>query len=59
VGLRLGVAPIGLVVAGEVANYIGVRTYFVIFSIICVLPGFYVLASKKITPSTRIASLER
>jgi MFS family permease len=44
----LGVAPLGLVIAGEVANFIGVRTYFVIFSIICVLPGFYVLASPRI-----------
>lgn len=46
--VSLGISPIGLVVAGEIANYIGIRTYFVLLSLICVLPGFYILTSKRI-----------
>jgi MFS family permease len=46
--VSLGVAPIGLVVASEIANFIGVRAYFVIFSIICVVPGLWIMASKRI-----------
>ena len=46
--VSLGIAPLGLVIAGEVANYVGVRTYFVAFCVICVLPGLYILKSKRI-----------
>jgi MFS family permease len=46
--VSLGVAPIGLVVASEIANFIGVRAYFVIFSIICVVPGLWIMVSKRI-----------
>jgi MFS family permease len=46
--VSLGIAPIGLLVAGALANYIGVRTYFVVLAIICVVPGLYILTSKKI-----------
>jgi MFS family permease len=46
--VSLGVAPIGLVIASEIANAIGVRAYFVIFSIICVVPGLWIMVSKRI-----------
>jgi hypothetical protein len=46
--VSLGIAPLGLVIAGEIANYVGVRTYFVAFGVICVLPGLYILKSKRI-----------
>jgi len=46
--VSLGVAPLGLVVAGEIANYVGIRTYFVMLSLICVLPGLYILKSRRI-----------
>jgi DHA3 family tetracycline resistance protein-like MFS transporter len=44
----LGVAPVGLVVASQIANAIGVRAYFVIFSIVCAVPGLYIITSKKV-----------
>jgi MFS family permease len=46
--VSLGVAPLGLVVASQVANIIGVRAYFVVFSIICVIPGIWIIVSKRI-----------
>ncbi|HTT59828.1 MAG TPA: MFS transporter [Acidimicrobiales bacterium] len=46
--VSLGVVPIGLVVASQVANVVGVRAYFVIFSVICLLPGLWIIASPKI-----------
>ncbi|HEY1825074.1 MAG TPA: MFS transporter [Acidimicrobiales bacterium] len=46
--VSLGVAPLGLVIASQIANVIGVRTYFVIFAIICLLPGAWIILSKKI-----------
>ena len=46
--VSLGIAPLGLVIAGEIANYVGGRTYFVAFCVICVLPGLYILKSKRI-----------
>jgi MFS family permease len=46
--MSLGVAPIGLVAASEIANFIGVRAYFVIFSIICVVPGLWIMVSRRI-----------
>jgi MFS family permease len=46
--VSLGVAPLGLVIASQVANVIGVRAYFVVFSIICVIPGIWIIASKRI-----------
>ena len=44
--VSLGVTPLGLVLAGEIANHVGIRTYFVLFCVICVLPGLYILKSK-------------
>jgi DHA3 family tetracycline resistance protein-like MFS transporter len=46
--VSLGVAPLGLVVASQVANVIGVRAYFVVFSVICVVPGIWIIVSKRI-----------
>jgi MFS family permease len=46
--VSLGVAPLGLVVASQVANVIGVRAYFVVFGIICVIPGIWIIVSKRI-----------
>ena len=45
--VSLGIAPLGLVIAGEIANYVGVRAYFVAFCVICVLPGLFILKSKR------------
>ncbi|HEY5104714.1 MAG TPA: MFS transporter [Acidimicrobiales bacterium] len=46
--VSLGITPIGVVVAGVLANLMGIRTYFVVSSLICVIPGLYILASKRI-----------
>ncbi|HVA53317.1 MAG TPA: MFS transporter [Acidimicrobiales bacterium] len=46
--VSLGVAPLGLVLAGEIANYVGIRTYFVLLCAICVVPGLYILKSERI-----------
>jgi MFS family permease len=46
--VSLGVTPIGVVVASEVASFVGVRTYFVIFGLICTVPGLWIMASKRI-----------
>lgn len=46
--VSLGAAPLGLVVAGELADYLGVRTYFVLFGVICVLPGIAIMASRRV-----------
>ena len=46
--VSLGVTPIGLLVAGELANYIGVRHYFLIMVVIAVVPGLYILSSRRI-----------
>ncbi len=46
--VSLGVSPLGLVIASQIANVVGVRSYFVIFAIICVLPGAWIMISKKI-----------
>jgi MFS family permease len=45
--VSLGVSPLGLVVAGEIANYVGVRTYFIAISIVSAIPGVFILLSKK------------
>lgn len=46
--VSLGIAPLGLVVAGQLADVIGIRTYFVVLSLLCTLPGVYILASKRV-----------
>ena len=45
--VSLGLMPIGLVVAGSLANAWGVRTYFVVMAIVCVVPGLVILVSSK------------
>lgn len=44
----LGLAPIGLVVAGALANDWGVRRYYVVMSVICTIPGLWLLISPKV-----------
>jgi DHA3 family tetracycline resistance protein-like MFS transporter len=46
--VSLGITPIGIVLAGALADAIGIRTYFVLIGIICALPGFFILSSKRI-----------
>ena len=46
--VSLGMAPVGLVVAGALSNAIGIRTYFVVTAIVCTLPGLYILMSRRI-----------
>jgi DHA3 family tetracycline resistance protein-like MFS transporter len=46
--VSLGITPIGIVIAGLLANQIGIRTYFVLAGVICSLPGLYILTSKRI-----------
>lgn len=46
--VSLGLAPIGLVVAGQLANVMGVRAYFVTLSLISVVPGIWILISPRI-----------
>jgi predicted MFS family arabinose efflux permease len=46
--VSLGVTPIGIVLAGAIADHIGIRTYFVVLGAICTLPGLYILTSKRI-----------
>ncbi len=45
--VSLGIAPIGVVVAGSLAASIGVRAYYVIFSLVATIPGLIILASRK------------
>jgi len=46
--VSLGLAPIGLVVAGQIANVVGVRTYFVAMSLVSIVPGIWILVSPRI-----------
>jgi hypothetical protein len=41
-------SPIGLVVAGALNNYIGVRTYFAVMALVTSLPDLYILMSRRI-----------
>lgn len=45
--VSLGISPIGVVVAGSLAATIGVRAYYVIFSLVATIPGLIILASRK------------
>jgi len=51
--LSLGLAPVGIVVAGALANSWGVRRYFVIMSLLCALPGLWILISPRINEVDR------
>jgi MFS family permease len=46
--MSLGLAPIGLVVAGILATQWGVRTYFVVMSLLSAAPGVWIIISRKI-----------
>ena len=46
--VSLGLAPVGLVIAGYASSLIGVRTYFVIAAIVATAPGLFILASRRI-----------
>ena len=45
--VSLGVAPLGVVIAGALASSIGVRAYFLIFSLVATIPGLLILVSRK------------
>ena len=51
--MSLGLAPLGLVVAGLLANEWGVRTYFVVVSLVSAAPGLWILLSRKINEVDR------
>jgi DHA3 family tetracycline resistance protein-like MFS transporter len=51
--MSLGLAPIGLVVAGLLATEWGVRTYFVVFSLLSAAPGIWIILSRKINEVDR------
>jgi len=46
--LSLGLSPVGLIIAGLLANEWGVRTYFIVFSIACTVPGLWMVISRRI-----------
>jgi DHA3 family tetracycline resistance protein-like MFS transporter len=46
--VSLGLSPVGLAIAGVLANYWSVRTYFVVMSLLCGLPGLWILMSRRI-----------
>lgn len=46
--VSLGISPIGLVVAGALSSYIGVRAYFVTMALVTSIPGLYILVSRRI-----------
>ena len=46
--MSLGLAPIGVVVAGLLATEWGVRTYFVVVSLLSSAPGVWIILSRKI-----------
>jgi MFS family permease len=46
--VSLGLAPLGLVVAGQLANVMGVRSYFIMMSTVTILPGLWILISPRI-----------
>jgi MFS family permease len=46
--MSLGLAPLGVVLAGALATAWGVRTYFVVMSLVASAPGVWILLSRKI-----------
>lgn len=46
--MSLGLAPIGVVLAGFLATAWGVRTYFVVMSLVASAPGVWIILSRKI-----------
>jgi DHA3 family tetracycline resistance protein-like MFS transporter len=46
--MSLGLAPLGIVLAGFLATEWGVRTYFVVMSLVASAPGVWILCSRRI-----------
>jgi MFS family permease len=46
--VSLGISPVGLIVAGFLASRYGVRDYFVVTSLVCFVPGLFIIISKKV-----------
>ncbi len=46
--VSLGLAPVGLVVAGYLSAIVGVRTYFVATAMISIVPGLVIFSSRRI-----------
>ena len=46
--MSLGLAPIGVVLAGILATEWGVRTYFIVMSLVASAPGVWIILSRKI-----------
>jgi len=46
--VSLGLAPLGLVVAGQLVNVVGVRTYFTVSALVTMIPGLWILVSPRI-----------
>ncbi len=46
--VSLGLSPIGLVVAGALAGAIGVRTYYVVMTLVCLVPTGLILLSRRV-----------
>ncbi len=51
--VSLGLAPLGLVAAGVLASHWGIRTYFVVMSLVSALPGIFILLSRRINEIDR------
>jgi MFS family permease len=51
--VSLGLAPVGIVLAGVLATSWGVRTYFVVTSLVSVVPGLWIFLSRKINAVDR------
>ncbi|MHB1968631.1 MAG: MFS transporter [Acidimicrobiales bacterium] len=46
--VSLGLSPIGLVLAGALAAAIGVRTYYVVTTLVCLVPTVLILLSRRV-----------
>ncbi len=46
--VSLGLAPVGLIVAGSISAVVGVRAYFVVTATIAAVPGLFIMASRRI-----------
>ena len=52
--VSLGLAPVGLVVSGQLAALFGVRTYFVATALITLVPGLIILTSRRVNSIDRV-----
>jgi MFS family permease len=51
--VSLGLSPVGIVAAGALSLVVGVRTYFVVASIVATVPGLVMLASRTVNAVDR------